>query len=327
MKNKTWVKRSAVFLLAVFLMTALGACSSKNGMEATDNFYKGSSMEAPKDDGMGMDYNYSAETDAVWEEAADAPSLTDPVADSARKLIKKVSMNLETREFDGFLDQMHNRVAAVGGYVQSSYVDGGRYYNTYYSRSATVTVRIPADSLDLFCDGISGISNVTSRREETSDVTQKYYDTDSRMKALQSEYTTLVGILEKCTKLSDVISVQQRITEVLYQIESHKTTLNNYDNLVAYSTVTLQIEEVREVTVVTEQTLGQRITAGIRSTLSDIREDCEDLLVGFVAALPYLVIWALFITAGILVIRFWIRRVIKKRRTKKEIKQTEEQSE
>ena len=330
MKKKIWVRRLAVGMLVMLLLLSLAACSGKNGaasMEAADKFYSESSMGAPKDDGMGMDYNYSAETGVAWEENAETPSLTDPEADSARKLIKKVSMNLETREFDAFIDQMYNRVSAVGGYVQSSYVDGGQYYNRYYSRSATVTVRIPADCLDLFCDGISGISNVTSRREETSDVTQKYYDTDSRMRALQSEYTTLVGILEKCTKLSDVISVQQRITEVLYQIESYKTTLNNYDNLVAYSTVTMQIQEVREETVVTEQSFGQRMTAGIRTTFADIREDFEDLLVSFVATVPYLVIWGVFVAAGVLLLRFWIRRTLKKRRARKQTREAEGKSE
>ena len=137
------------------------------------------------------------------------------------------------------------------------------------------------------------------------------------MKALQSEYDTLIGILEKCTKLEDVISVQRRITDVLYQIESYKTQLNNYDNLVAYSTVSMSISEVEVVTIVTEQTVGERIKTGISETFREIREDSEDLLVGFTTNLPYLIIWAVVLAVALVAVRALFGRLFKKRTPKK----------
>ena len=167
---------------------------------------------------------------------------------------------------------------------------------------------IPAENLGAFISGVSEIANVTSKSENTNDVTLSYYDMESHVKALRSEYDTLLGILEKCTELKDVISVQSRITEVLYQIESYQSKLNNYDNLVAYSTVTMNISEVERETVVNPETFGERIRAGFSETVADISEGFEDFTVAFVVNLPYLLIWGAVFAVAATVIRSFFRR-------------------
>lgn len=328
----TFTKRMAAAVTVLLLVPCIAACASVTEDLRLDVNHGAMMDSAPVEeyeyttgdyyaddyykvvDGELIEDGYSSASSANGTEA------TEKLPSSGRKLIKNVTMELETREFETFIRQLNDRVTASGGYIESSSVDGGRYSsNSYYTRSASVTARIPAGQLGGFCSDIAGISNVVYRHENTNDVTLRYYDTESHMKALQSEYETLVGILEKCTKLEDVISVQRRITEVLYQIEANKTTLNNYDNLVTYSTVTMRIQEVKEETVVTEQTLGQRITHGIKGTLRDMKEDGEDLLVWFSANLPYLLIWAVLVIAVLLMLRSRIRRVRKKREAKRKV--------
>ena len=319
-------KRMAAAAAVVMLVPCIAACAAETGDSWLDVNHGAMMDSAPTEE-----YEYSYSTD--YDKAADDGLIRDKYTStstasgtetavstpaSGRKLIKTVTLELETREFESFIQQMNDSVAAAGGYIESSSVNGGRYSsNSYYPRSASVTARIPADRLDDFCSGIAGISNVVYRHENTSDVTIRYYDTESHTKALQSEYETLVGILEKCTKLEDVISVQRRITEVLYQIESNKTTLNNYDNLVTYSTVTMRIQEVKEETVVTEQTVGQRISRGFKGTLTDLREDGENFVVWLAANLPYLLIWAVVIT----VLGLAVRGMIRGRRRKRAVRQ------
>ncbi len=325
--KKSSLQRILASVTAMTVLAAvLSACSAAthDAMTSYDGGYGAMMDSAPAEE---FEYssaeNYKSADDALISNqyssasSTEAKDVSTPAA--GRKLIKTVSLELETREFESFIQQMNDRVAQAGGYIEASSVNGGRYASSaYYSRSASVTARIPAERLDDFCSGIAGISNVVNRSENTSDVTLRYYDTESHMKALQSEYETLVGILEKCTKLEDVISVQRRITEVLYQIESNKTTLNNYDNLVTYSTVTMRIQEVKEETIVTEQTVGQRISHGFQGTVQDIREDCENLLVWFTVNLPYLLMWAVVITALAFTARGVIRRVRKKSAAGKE---------
>ena len=285
----------------------LVACGANAKMEASFD-----RMDAPQTSGNRKDsYGIYNTADSLYAEKTDnVPSVeqqTDGLQ-TGRKLIKNVTMRLETKEFDAFQAELNARIISFGGYIQSSSVDGGSYYSKNYRRYATVTARIPAEKLDAFISGVTDIANVTSRSETTNDVTLSYYDMESHVKALRGEYETLLGILEKCTELKDVISVQSRITEVLYQIESYQSKLNNYDNLVAFSTITLNISEVERETVVNPETLGERISAGFRETVADISEGLEDLTVDFIVNLPYLLIWAVIIAVAALLVRSLIRR-------------------
>lgn len=294
----------AAGLLALSCILPLASCAQTNDSAKGD-----------------ISYGYYAETEAAY----DADYVTDAgLAESSkvyasntntatrnelanRKLIKTVSLQLETREFDTFIEQLNQAITASTGYVESSSIR-----NSGTNRYATVTARIHADHLDAFCTDIAALANVTWQSEETSDVTLAYYDTESRLRALRSEYDTLIGILEKCDVLTDVISVQSRITEVLYEIESYQSQLNNYDSLVTYSTVELTVSEVKRETVVDPQTVGSRIADGFSRTMAEITEGAEDRFVSFVSNLPYIFLWALAILAFILILRALIRRWNKK---------------
>lgn len=313
---------TAALLVSVFLLVGCGSSvmneSLSDAMDAPQ-----ASFDGKYSAGLSASDNY-VYTESENSAVTSAPSSSAP--DAGRKLIKNVTLRLETKEFDMFQAELNARIQSFGGYVQSSSVDGGSYYSKNYRRYATVTARIPAEYLDAFVSGVSEIANVTSRSENTNDVTLSYYDMESHVKALRSEYDTLIGILEKCKELKDVISVQSRITDVLYQIESYQSKLNNYDNLVAYSTVTMNISEVERETVVDPETLGERITAGFNNTIAEISEDLEDFAVDFVVNLPYLLIWAAIIVAGVLILRGAFRKIRRKVRRENQSSVSEQEN-
>lgn len=321
-RTKRFITVTAALLVSVFLLVGCGSSVMNESLS--------DAMDAPQ---TSFDGKYSAGLSAsdnyVYTESENSAVTTAPsssVPDTGRKLIKNVTLRLETKEFDMFQAELNARIQSFGGYVQSSSVDGGSYYSKNYRRYATVTARIPAEHLEAFVSGVSEIANVTSRSENTNDVTLSYYDMESHVKALRSEYDTLIGILEKCKELKDVISVQSRITDVLYQIESYQSKLNNYDNLVAYSTVTMNISEVERETVVDPETLGERITAGFNNTIAEISENLEDFAVDFVVNLPYLLIWAAIIVAGVLILRGAFRKIRRKVRREKQSSVSEQEN-
>ena len=111
---------------------------------------------------------------------------------------------------------------------------------------------------------------------------------------------------EKAEKLDDVIRLQSRITEVNYQLDSYKAQLRKYDDLIAYCTVHISVNEVfRESEKAPEVlTFTQRISQALNRTFLDISDGAQDFAVDFVASLPYLLIWAVVITVLILLGRF-----------------------
>lgn len=238
----------------------------------------------------------------------DSKKLSDA---ESRKLIREASLHMETKEYDVLLSSLEKQVAIVGGYVQSARSEGNPEYS---NRWMNYVLRIPDSEYEAFLDSINTLGTITSRNENVTDITLAYTDTQSRIKALETEYNTLIAILEKCDTLTDVITVQSRITEVTYQLENYKSALRTYDNQVAYCTVRLTVSEVQKITESQKNlTVGERMKRDILENWKDLGDDALDFCVWFVSALPALIVWAVIIT----VIVVLIRRSIKKRKMKK----------
>ncbi len=235
---------------------------------------------------------------------------------SKRKLIKNVNMNVETQEYDQLMANLEKRVKELGGYVQSMESYNGSTYNSYgkydadrygVRRNANMVVRIPQDKLDDFVQSISDLANVVNRRESVEDVTLQYVDVKSHKESLQVEQERLLALLERAETLEDIITLENRLSAVRYQIESMESTLRTYDDLVDYSTVTLRIDEVKEYTPVVEEveeeTNWQRMTRGFMESVESVWNGAINLGIAFVINLPYFVIWAIVITVIVLIVK------------------------
>ncbi len=228
-----------------------------------------------------------------------------------RKLIKDVSLEIQTKTYDGFMDNLESALAEQGGYVQQSDMRGGTGEKS--RRSATIVVRIPADKLAAFLDGVSSQGVITSQSETVKDVTMEYVDTESRLEALRSEQTALLALLEKAGSLQDILTVQDRLTEVRGEIESYEARLRTMETLVANSTVTLRVYEVEKEPEAEEKGLWQEISHGFMNSLSSMGQGLRTIFVWFMSALPYLLLLAVVACAVLLIVRLTVRRTSGKR--------------
>ena len=122
-----------------------------------------------------------------------------------RKMIQTVTMQAETENLDTVLQQLDSRISQLGGYIEKSDVQNGSAYSGKRYRSASITIRIPAEEVDSFIDKVSGLSNIVSSRKTVEDVTLNYIATESRVKALQTEETRLLALLAKADSLDDLL--------------------------------------------------------------------------------------------------------------------------
>ena len=102
---------------------------------------------------------------------------------SSRKLIRTFNLDAETTDFDNLVTQLQQETQNLGGYVESSYVNGNSYY-TENSRYASLTLRIPKDKTNDFLGTVGEMANVTSKSENVEDVTLTYTDLKSHVEAL-----------------------------------------------------------------------------------------------------------------------------------------------
>lgn len=130
--------------------------------------------------------DYGAYENEAWDGVAEDGAVTaesgiEIPANTSQKLIKTVTLNMETREFETVLSGIQAKVTETGGYTETSEVNGSSYYGRG-NRSAWLTLRIPADKLDTFVTTVSGLGNVTSKSESVEDITLQYVDTESHKK-------------------------------------------------------------------------------------------------------------------------------------------------
>ena len=53
------------------------------------------------------------------------------------------------------------------------------------------------------------------------DVTLRYVDVDSHKKALETEQERLLALLEKAENVEDIITIENRLSDVRYELENY----------------------------------------------------------------------------------------------------------
>lgn len=284
------LKRILALALSILLLTTL---------------FAGCAAKAPSRGDVAAPGDHLNSGSAKPEGSLSSGTTLNPGVADDRKLIRTVSMTTETEDMDTLLAGISQRITELGGYVESREVYTGSAYETYSSRSATMTLRIPAKNLDTFISHVDGASNVVSSSETAEDVTMQYVATESHLKVLQAEEERLLKFLSEAKSVSEMLEIEKRLTDVRAELESVTNQLNKYANLVSYGTVKLRINEVKQYTVVEkeEPNLWQRIGTGFVNSVKNVGVILEGLLVFFISALPYLAIPGVIVVIILLAVR------------------------
>lgn len=284
--KRNWKMMWCLVMAAVLLV----GCSAKNAvadrMEAPME-----SAKAEGDYGGLLDSYYAADMENASNGSAGKPSSSVETGQGvmAQKLIRTMTLDVETDDLDALLAFLDAKVVALNGYMEERSVRNGSASATRRYRYANMTIRVPVDRLDEMVEHISGKSNVVTSNETADDITLTYVATQSRVTALEVEQERLLELLAKADNMSDLLQIEARLTEVRTELEKVASQLRLYDNLVDYGTVHLSITETQEFTVVEEETLWQRIGSGLRENWKALCEGAGDLFVFLVTSLPFLI--------------------------------------
>lgn len=334
-----WILAAALFAMLSWGLSGCGSSEKGYGATANDSgaYYEESAAAGSMGSaGYGMQTNGEMKSEAAMEESYD--DAADSVADSydggqdmaagtvaeetgsstasmvtdAKKIIKRYYFDYETEEFDSAFAYLKSQIEKYNGYISSSNVNGTSY------RTLNLTARIPADVSDEFTGQLGSLGTLTSQSESAEDITLQYTDTESRIKSLKTEQERLNALLEKADNLESIITLENRLTEVRYELENYQSRKNLYDDLVSYSTVNITLREVVYTVAVDDSSFFARIKTGLESTFRDIKISVADFIVWLIVNLPYLLIWVLIIFIIVKVIRMLIRRRKKKKQAKME---------
>jgi hypothetical protein len=277
-------------LLALLLLTSCGASGSTQTADAAAEavYAETAVAEEAYDTAESM-------TVACEAENTDGLVLGQDSQDLSEKIIYSAYAELETTDFEKSISAVEKLQAQYGAFVESSSITGTDLSDSYYGitsrRSATYTLRVPKENYFSLTDGLSAVGNVTYLSSDATNITQQYTDTASRLSAYETEETRLLEILAEAETVEDMISVESRLSEIRYQKESLTSQLQNWDNQVSYSSVTIVLNEVQELTPepTEEPSYWQEVVAAFQSTLHGLFVIGKTLLKFLIAATPVLV--------------------------------------
>ncbi|MBR6114247.1 MAG: DUF4349 domain-containing protein, partial [Oscillospiraceae bacterium] len=319
MKKST---RLLAIVLVILLITAQVGCGGSNKDSGAS--------AAPAAAEEAYHSSYSASADAAYYDDADYEWAEEPAqglgaanarvesgkdaANMSEKIIYNADITLETTTFDDALEAVAALVTDMGGYLQSSSVSGSNYTSISRgkegARTASFTIRVPASRFNDLTGSISALGNVPYSNTYTRNVTTEYYDVQSRLNAYKVQETRLLEMLSIAETVEDMLAIQRELTNVQYEIDSCTGTLRYYDNQVGYSTVSLNVYEVREYTPEPTITLTywERMSKGFRESVNGTVNFFKEFFLWFVTSLPWMIPLALFVFIAVVL---WRRHAAK----------------
>lgn len=297
------MKKIALVLFLV-LSLSLTACSGSN-----DKNSYGSSTDSKAE----YSYDYNSDEGGTIEKPMEEEVVSDStITQGNRKIISKAEVYIETLEFDKAIEQLNSNIDRVQGYIEASNVyQGGINQGYSESRWGDYTIRVPKEKYNEFINDCKTIGNITNINSSGEDVSSQYYDADTRVKVLKAQEERYLELLKEAKTMEDILKIEENLTKVRYEIESLTGYLKKIDGLVDYGTVTINIREVLETTIVekTPTTLGGKIERAFKHSVNSLKDVGIGLLLGITVLIPYLII---MVPLAIIVI--FALKAIKKRK-------------
>lgn len=290
----------ALFLAALLTALALTACGGGGGYSggSASSAPSASESQTAYDDSGDewkaevREFGFDAPADAAGGSPAEPEATTEePREDrlASAKMVYTASIQAETQDYDACTAALEELVDRLGGYLEYASSDS----RGDGSRSASYTVRVPAKEFRGFLKTVGEISHVTSQDQNAENISERYYDTESRLETQKTKMERLQTLLSKAENMEDIIDLENAISETEYQIEQLTGSLRHYDSLVDYATVDIRLREVLRLSTVEEapptfgSRLGNAFTDGLRGF--------GDFLQGLAIFLAYNWLWLLFL--------------------------------
>ncbi|MDR2089420.1 MAG: DUF4349 domain-containing protein [Clostridiales Family XIII bacterium] len=297
----------AALLCTALLFTACGAGgASRNAVDYAVSSDVGAAEAFPEEEASmdASEYGYAARE---WDEgvlAGDAGGTGLPVRQGgvslSEKIIYSAEARIETIEFDAAIEKVYDLLEFYGAFIENSYIEGSG------DRSASFTLRVPRENFTEMTDSLPQLGNLLSVSSNAVNIQTQYTDAESRLAAYRTEEERLLAMLSEVKDVESMIAVESRLSDVRYELESLTSRLRDWDNQINYSSLSLYIDEVKQLRTQLQPSAGyaQELKDGFVATLRGIGVFFMEIFKFAVIALPAILLLAI----AALIVLFIVKR-------------------
>ena len=303
-------KQLKLFVLVIGTAVILGACgasSADTANTATETAnYRAADNAAEYDTGEAF-----ADTDEVAEEETEKRVSAGENMSADQKITYTCNLEIETEEYDETISAIRDKISnyeCVVSYESESDSDIYWYYSDRQDSASMhmyLSVMVPAESYDLFVNDICDTGKVLSKNMSAENITKNYSETKAYVDSLSTELEKLQNMMEQAEDIEDMLAIEDRITEVETQLNRYKSDLANLETQIQYSTVNINVSEVKEYTPTTMATenFGERIVKTFREAWDNFGTFLQGLLLVVILLLPFIALIAVILAVVLIVIK------------------------
>ena len=298
------MRTRSVALVVVALAVVLAGCSAgmQSGGDSAnlsgETNYEGQSLTASAD---SEDMATSSDDGNYYQ----GEEIENNAMVLQRQRIMTGEVHLEVENFGEARSRVVSATRERGGFVSGSDVSLHRDGNRTW-RTGKMVLRVPRGNFSSLMSAVESHGTVVSTSTDSKDVTDQLVDMEARLKNLRAQREKLRNLYDEANETEDVLEVQERLSEVQTEIERLEAKQRSLENRVAYSTVTVRIEEPRPGEPrVTEHVSWHEtgVIAAFLQSIDGVVVVMRALVVGVAYALPYLAVFGIPLGGAALVLR------------------------
>jgi|HubBroStandDraft_6_1064221.scaffolds.fasta_scaffold01721_5 hypothetical protein len=243
---------------------------------------------------MGSNMEYAARPAAPSTAAAPATDnntgSTFYAAASRAMIVRTAQLTIVVKDFDTSQKRLGEILKRHGGYVgemTTSAPEGA-------DRKLSATLRVPSSQLDFAIADVKELGHVESESQSGEEVTSQYVDLQARLTNARNTEQRLTELLRRQTgKLDEVVTVEEKISEVREQIERMEAERKNLSERVDFGTLSVSLSEQRKTQL---QVMPPSVGTQFHNAAVEGYRSVVDGIVSFLVFLmswgPSLLLWA-----------------------------------
>lgn len=317
--------------LAVVLLLSLQACGSSSG-GSSDSYqsynsvdsigqipsYNSGQMGITQEsvaDGSYYEEDYQKDQSQATESGDKAETsdqgLVDGTTDAngnkiklvEEKLVYRCQLDIETKNYAEDKENLMKLISEYEGIIQNSneYDNDDYWYSSDHvktrgTKTLNLQVRIPSEKYKEFIGTVGTIGKIKRNSQQVDNISYDYYNTQADIEQLKIQEQRLLEMMEQASTIEDMITVEDRLSEVQNELSKLQTKLVGLDTDVAYSYVDISLEEVFEYSATEVEKpgffkrLGEEIVNGFKAMIQIF----EEIILFIVGAVPRLIPFAVF---------------------------------
>jgi len=178
--------------------------------------------------------SYSEPQAMIYQDSRTAPTTPYSVM-TPRKIATSATISVDVDKMEKAEKELSSFVKNVNGYIENSnFSEDGHYY---------ATIKVPSKKLLESLEAIANLGEKTHQSINKQDVTDSLINNEARLKNLKLFREKMKNLLNKTTKIEDILRIEREINRVQTEIDRIERHLKSTQGSVDMSPISINLKE------------------------------------------------------------------------------------